>query len=398
MLEGKCRVTELHRWCDSLKKNTCIVSHKSDSHHSKERSVLSWISPFLLQTFFFLFQVWKKKNRGVVDKSVFSSLSRNIISYLWLFSVGCVWKLVLKVTTKDQTFISRKLAVSMYICQIKDRTEEVWTYLSDGPASLPLQVRHQQHFEVAVWFIVICILLHLYPNAAMLWNLLQSCIKVRESICLRVSHGEKIAHLALVLACYELKRNATAERRSHPSRGQLPAVWTTAPEMEEVGFCTKSTAMLLPMSWGESWKTCQNSCVTQTCVCDAFLERWAKKASWHEPEINPMNCSLAGVNTPLSVSPSPGWWVTRARAATEFLKSFTEELLQDSALSGGPSLSAAVQLILWLFGLSSCWNFPTCNLRGQLFLSVCGRQRNHSLGAPNMEQELQNVYSFLDDH
>lgn len=102
-------------WCDSLKKNTCIVSHKSDSKKSKKRSVLSWISPFLLQTFFFLFQVWKKKNRGVVDKSVFSSLSRNIISYLWLFSVGCVWKLVLKVTTKDQTFISRKLAVSMYI-------------------------------------------------------------------------------------------------------------------------------------------------------------------------------------------------------------------------------------------------------------------------------------------
>lgn len=130
-------------------------------------------------------------------------------------------------------------------------------------------------------------------------SFLRSCIKVRESTCLRVSHEEKIAHLALVLACYELKQNATAEKKPHPSWRQSPAVRTAIPKMEEVGFCTKSPATLLPTSWRESWTTCQPRVnipvslkrVFVTCFWNGGLK---KPHHTSLTEINPMNCSYAG--------------------------------------------------------------------------------------------------------
>lgn len=168
-------------------------------------------------------------------------------------------------------------------------------------------------------------------------SFLQSGIKVREITCLRVSHEEKIAHLALVLACYELKRNATAEKKPHPSWRQSPAVRTAIPQNGRGGFLHKepsdAAAHVLEGELDNMPTSGEHSCVTLTGVCDVFLERWAKKASSHQPDRNKSHELLIrwGLTLLSLLTPDPSWSVTRAHAG--FLKRSTEELLQDSAMS-----------------------------------------------------------------
>lgn len=66
---------------------------------------------------------------------------RFMLSNLWL-SCYCVWKHDLKVTAKDKPSISRKpphkRAISMSICEMERRTDEVWAYLWTHPSWLSL--------------------------------------------------------------------------------------------------------------------------------------------------------------------------------------------------------------------------------------------------------------------
>lgn len=128
----------------------------------------------------------------------------------------------------------------------------------------------------------------------------------------------------------------------------------------------------------------EHSCVTQTCVCDVFLDRRAKKASSQEPDRNKCHAVLLGGGvSSLPANPNPSWWVTRA--PVEFLKRFTEELLEDPAVSLRRSQDTHC-LIVQEFVLSSCWRVPTCNLRGWFFLPVCGKQRDSSLRAQTWDE------------
>lgn len=137
---------------------------------------------------------------------------------------------------------------------------------------------------------------------------------VRESVGERSLFGVGISLL-------ESKWNATAERKPHPSWGWLSVVRTTAaPEMEEVGFCTKNPVTLLPMSqsgWvGGGCRTCQPQ-----ANIPVSLRRLLVMAVWKSGLKTPDHTNLtqlyavkgscAGVNTHLSAPPSfPGCLVT----------------------------------------------------------------------------------------
>lgn len=105
-----------------------------------------------------------------------------------------------------------------------------------------------------------------------------------------MSHEEKIAHLALVLACYELKWNATAEEKAPPILAAVARGPNRRPQSGRGRLLHKersdAAAHVLEGELENMPTSGEHSCVTQTCVCDVYLERWAKKASSQEPDRN----------------------------------------------------------------------------------------------------------------
>lgn len=158
-------------------------------------------------------------------------------------------------------------------------------------------------------------------------------LKWEKSTRLCVSSWERGAGLVSALVCLDQSGMPQwRENPTHPGDGCLVRT-TAAPEMEEVGFCTKSPVMLLPTSQRGGLHNTptsgEHSCVTQT---SAGGIKTPDRMSL--TQIYPATGSLAAVNTHLSTPPS---LVTWAWAPTEFLRAPQRSSCRTQHFSVGPS-------------------------------------------------------------